>query len=128
MSGAAAALEACLASSGVQVIVGASDGLDDAVLFDPDVVVIDLDAIDDEAEAIAATYSQTVPRTRVLFLAGSAEQSDIQRAVMAGAAGLLARDTPVEALARAACGVSRGEAGVPRWMQSALLDLFRETA
>jgi two-component system response regulator DesR len=127
MDGAAEALEGALASRGAEVVVGASEGLDEAVAFEPDVVVMGVDAIDDKTETIPAAFSRAVPRARVLLLAGSVEQHEIERALKAGAVGLLARDTPVEALARTAFGVSRGEAAVPRWMQSALLDLFRET-
>lgn len=127
MNGDAATLEGALASRGAEAIVGSSDGLEDAVVLEPDVVVLGVDTMNEEAEALVAAFSRTAPTTRVLILAGSDEQPEIERALMAGAAGLLARDTPVEALARTACGVGKGEAAVPRWMQSALLDLVRET-
>ena len=85
-----------------------------------DVVLIDIGAERDPVHA-AGAYVAAMPGLPFVLLADAPDDDVIIRAVLAGAAGVLPRDLPAEALARAALGVAAGEAAVPRSVGPKLL-------
>ena len=94
-------------------VVGEAGGGDEAVrvvaLLEPDVVLMDLrmpagDGVDATARIVAAQ-----PQVRVLVLTTYDTESDVLRAVEAGASGYLLKDAPVHDLRRAVRATASGE-------------------
>ena len=94
-------------------VVGEAGGGDEAVrtvaMLEPDVVLMDLrmpagDGVDATARIVAAQ-----PHVRVLVLTTYDTESDVLRAVEAGASGYLLKDAPVGELRRAVRATASGE-------------------
>jgi DNA-binding NarL/FixJ family response regulator len=99
------------AADGISVVGEAADGsvaVRMAVELHPDVVLMDLRMPEMDGATATAELSRQAPGARVLVLTTYDSDSDILRAVEAGAAGYLLKDTPrdqlVEAVRRAAAG------------------------
>ena len=97
---------------GVEVVGTASDGAEAvqlAAAYRPDVIMMDLrmpggDGVSATAEILAGT-----PGARVVVLTTYETDTDIVRAVEAGAVGYLLKDTPVAELGHAIRAAARGE-------------------
>jgi DNA-binding NarL/FixJ family response regulator len=99
------------AADGISVVGEAADGsvaVRMAVELHPDVVLMDLRMPEMDGATATAELARQAPGARVLVLTTYDSDSDILRAVEAGAAGYLLKDTPreqlVEAVRRAAAG------------------------
>jgi DNA-binding NarL/FixJ family response regulator len=100
------------AEPGIEVVAEAGSGAEAvavAARYRPDVVLMDLrmpggDGVSATAEILAAT-----PGARVVVLTTYETDTDIVRAVEAGAVGYLLKDTPVAELGHAIRAAARGE-------------------
>jgi DNA-binding NarL/FixJ family response regulator len=100
------------AEPGIEVIGEAGSG-DEAVAIcqaqDPDVVLMDLRMPGGGGVSAIARLGSVRPRTRVLVLTTYDTDADILRAVEAGAAGYLLKDTSLADLVTAIRAAARGE-------------------
>jgi DNA-binding NarL/FixJ family response regulator len=100
------------AEPGIEVVAEAASGAEAvavAARYRPDVVLMDLrmpggDGVTATSEILAAT-----PGARVVVLTTYETDTDIVRAVEAGAVGYLLKDTPVAELGQAIRAAARGE-------------------
>jgi DNA-binding NarL/FixJ family response regulator len=99
------------AESDIEVVGEAGNGLEAVALAErvhPDVVLMDLHMPMLDGPGATAVLARSVPATRVLVLTTFDTDTDIIRAVEAGATGYLLKDTPrdqlVDAVRRAATG------------------------
>ena len=74
---------------------------------------------------LTARIGETFPEVRVLVLTTYDTDTDILRAIEAGAAGYLLKDTDPGRLPFALRGVLEGEAALPRGLVARLIDEFR---
>ena len=86
-----------------------SAALDVVAETGPDVVLMDLRMPVTDGATATGMLSERFPAVRVLVLTTYESDTDILRAVEAGAAGYLLKDTPREDLIEAVRGVARGE-------------------
>jgi DNA-binding NarL/FixJ family response regulator len=96
----------------LEVVAEAGSG-DEAVVLAarhrPDVVLMDLRMPGTDGATATARIAAELPEVKVLVLTTYDTDSDIVRAVEAGAAGYLLKDTPREQLADAVRAAARGE-------------------
>ncbi len=100
------------AEPGIDVVGEAASGNEAVTLARtrrPDVVLMDLRMPGGDGVAAIARITGELPRTRVVVLTTYDTDADILRAVEAGAAGYLLKDTPRADLANAIRAASRGE-------------------
>ncbi|WP_018680823.1 response regulator [Actinokineospora enzanensis] len=96
----------------LRVVAEAGDGHEALALVaahEPDVVLMDLRMPRLDGVAAIAAITRAHPTVRVLVLTTYDEDHDIVRAVAAGAAGYLLKDTPRADLFHAVRAVARGE-------------------
>ena len=96
----------------LEVVGEAGEGsaaLDVVAETGPDVVLMDLRMPVTDGATATGMLSERFPAVRVLVLTTYESDTDILRAVEAGAAGYLLKDTPREDLIEAVRGVARGE-------------------
>lgn len=115
-----------LAARGAKPIVSRSLSPARVASAEPDVVLVDLDAVKRPAAAVAADLADAVPGCAVVLLSGHPDPAGVEEAVLAGAAGYLSKELELDALCRAVWGAARGELAVPRRAASALLDQLRD--
>jgi DNA-binding NarL/FixJ family response regulator len=115
-----------LSEHGAEPILGRSLNPARVASNSPDVVLVDVDAVERDATTIAADLAGSVPGCAVVLLADRPDPAVVEKAVLAGAAGYLCKTLDVHALCRAVCGAARGELAVPRAAAHALLDQLRE--
>lgn len=117
--------------SDLAVVAEAADGseaLAQVGHHDPDVVLMDLRMpVLDGVGAIEA-LARTHPGVRVLVLTTYDEDHEILRAIEAGAAGYLLKDTPRDDLFRAVRAAARGEAVLGPVVAASLLGRLRAPA
>jgi len=75
----------------------------------PDVVLVDLAMPDLDGISATRVIQQESPRTRVLVLSSSEDQTELLGAVRAGATGFVHKSEPVEAVADSIRAAARGE-------------------
>ncbi|URM89880.1 response regulator transcription factor [Streptomyces sp. MRC013] len=75
----------------------------------PDVALIDIDLPGLDGISAATRLKETLPCCRILIVTGLARPGNIRRAVEAGVAGFLLKDTPLDQLVFAIQRVARGE-------------------
>jgi len=80
-----------------------------AAAMHPDVVLMDLRMPGTDGATTTARIAERLPQTRVLVLTTYDTDSDILRAIEAGATGYLLKDTPIDVLVDAIRAASRGE-------------------
>jgi DNA-binding NarL/FixJ family response regulator len=96
----------------IEVIGEASSGAEALVMVErdrPDVVMMDLRMPGMDGVAATASITERYPAVRVVVVTTYDTDTDILRAVEAGATGYLLKDTPREQLAAAVHAASRGE-------------------
>ncbi len=100
------------AEPGIRVVAEAASG-DEAVALairhQPDVVLMDLRMPGGDGVQATAGILAALPGTRVIVLTTYESNADIVRAVEAGAAGYLLKDTPIPDLVTAIRAAARGE-------------------
>jgi DNA-binding NarL/FixJ family response regulator len=97
---------------GVEVVAEAADGVEALALVEahrPDVVLMDIAMPHLTGLDVAARLRQERPEARVLILSMHKDEAYVRRAVLAGAAGYLLKDSDTEELALAIRAVARGE-------------------
>lgn len=125
-------LAGMLASQRDFVLVGsAADGaaaVEQIVALQPDVVLLDLRMPVADGVAVLETLQALRIRPRVLVLTTYDSDSDIVRALQAGATGYLLKDTPREDLFRAIRAVAQGQSVLTPTLTSRLMDYVRAPA
>ena len=100
------------AEEDLEIVGEAADGAEACELAQrlrPDVVLMDLRMPGVDGATATARISSELPQVRVLVLTTYDSDSDIVRAVEAGASGYLLKDTPRRELADAIRAAARGE-------------------
>lgn len=101
----------------LEVVGAADDGAQAVALaaeLRPDVVLMDLRMPGTDGVAATGRITRELPGIRVLILTTYDTDTDIVRAVEAGASGYLLKDTPRAELAAAVRAAARGEPCSPR--------------
>ncbi len=109
----------------IEVVAEASGGrmgVQPASELRPDVVLMDLPMPDFEVRDAICAILELSPATRVLALTTLPSDEDVADASLAGASGLLARDTPVDDIAAAV----RAAVGGSGWLSPRTADLMLE--
>jgi DNA-binding NarL/FixJ family response regulator len=100
------------AEPGIEVVAEAGSGAEAvavAARYRPDVVLMDLRMPGGDGVSATAEILATTPGARVVVLTTYETDTDIVRAVEAGAVGYLLKDTPVAELGHAIRAAARGE-------------------
>ena len=96
---------------GVEVVAEAADGLEALALASahrPDVMLTDIAMPGLGGLEVAARLKQELPEVKVLILSMHKDEAYVRRAVLAGAAGYLLKDSDTEELDLALRAVARG--------------------
>jgi DNA-binding NarL/FixJ family response regulator len=114
-----------------EVVGEARDGaeaVDRAALLEPDVVLMDLRMPNLDGVSATELIGARRPQTQVLVLTTYDTDSDILRALDAGAVGCLLKDAPREELFRAVRAVARGESVLAPTVLARLMTRMRAPA
>ena len=117
-----------LHAAGIDVIAEASTGreaVDLALHYRPDAVLMDI--VMPELDGISATRRilAGAPTQSIILFTDSEDEDMALLGLRAGAAGLLTKDLPVEALSRALRAAARGEMIVSRRLTARLVEYLR---
>lgn len=96
----------------IEVVAQLSEGtrvVDTAVALGPDVAVVDIDRPGTDGITAAGQLAERCPQCRVLILTALGDPGHLRRALAAGVAGFLAKDTPADRLIDAIRAVAAGE-------------------
>ncbi len=117
-----------LTEQGVHVVGEAVDG-EDALRkvreLAPDVVVMDLNMPGISGVEATREITAVAPRTRVVVLTISADDSDVVDAVMAGACGYLLKDSSIQQLISGISAAAAGESLISPQIAGKVLQLLR---
>ncbi|BEP14897.1 response regulator transcription factor [Acidothermaceae bacterium B102] len=112
----------------VGTAVDGADAVRQAADLDPDVVLMDLNMPTmDGVEATRQLVSKG-PRPQVVVLTTYADDDSVFRALQAGARGFLTKDAGAEEIQRALVAVAAGQAGLDPSVQRRLLDALASGA
>ena len=115
----------------IEVVAQASGGRMGIRLADelqPDVVLMDLRMPDVEGPEATREILARNPGMRVLVLTVATDDSDVEAALMAGACGFIAKDTPVARVAVAVRAAAEGVAWLSPRAAAVVLDRIRRQA
>jgi DNA-binding NarL/FixJ family response regulator len=125
-------LRGMLAAEAALSVVGEAASGDEAVtmarMHRPDVVLMDLRMPGGDGVQATSGILATAPSTRVVVLTTYETDADIVRAVEAGAAGYLLKDTPRQDLVAAIRAAARGETVLGPSVAGRLVSQFRRPA
>ncbi|RJF92836.1 DNA-binding response regulator [Noviherbaspirillum saxi] len=96
------------------------EALDGASRFSPDIILLDLDLGGEDAVDIIQEL-QTRFEGRILVLTGTRDRSQLDKAVLRGARGVLSKDAPAEQVLRAIEKVHQGQIWVEQEMLGRVL-------
>jgi DNA-binding NarL/FixJ family response regulator len=116
---------------GFEVVGEAADGAEAVALTlreRPDVVLMDLRMPELDGASATAEIRARRPETQILVLTTYDTDSDIVRAIDAGAIGYLLKDVPHEEIARAVRAAARGEPVLAPAVAARLMDRSRGAA
>jgi DNA-binding NarL/FixJ family response regulator len=116
------------ADPGLEVVGEASDGAEAVALTmreRPDVVLMDLRMPDLDGASATAQIRARRPETQIIVLTTYDTDSDIVRAIDAGAIGYLLKDISHEEIARAVRAAARGEPALAPAVAERLMDRAR---
>lgn len=119
------------AEDDLEVIGEAADGeqaVTQAGLLSPDVVLMDLRMPHLDGAGATARILAAAPRVAVVVLTTYETDTDILRAVEAGARGYLLKDTPAEQIADAVRAAARGETVLAQAVAARLVSRVRAPA
>jgi DNA-binding NarL/FixJ family response regulator len=125
-----ASLSRLLSSTGFEVVAAVPNGNDAvqaALETVPDAVVIDLNMPGLSGLRATKQLTEELPAVPVLVLSVSAEEADVTDAILAGAAGYLLKDRPVEEIADAIRAAVAGQLPMSPPIGALLLRRLRET-
>ena len=110
----------------VAVAASASSGEDAVRALRPDVALVDHRiGAEDGIELVRVLHHQQ-PGTMLLMLTATTDETTVLRALEAGCAGYLVKDTPLDAIADAIRAAAHGDAVVPPALLSRLLPHLRD--
>ena len=115
----------------IRVVAEASSGAEAIVMarrHQPDVVLMDLRMPDGDGVQATAGILAALPGTRIVVLTTYETDSDIVRAVEAGATGYLLKDTPQQDLLSAIRAAARGETVLGPTVAGRLVSHLRKPA
>ncbi|KGN32337.1 chemotaxis protein CheY [Knoellia sinensis KCTC 19936] len=92
--------------------------------FDPDVVLLDVRMPGNSGIEACTAIKEKAPRTKILILTASDDESDLFSAIKAGASGYLLKDLPTEQIADSVRLVHSGQSMIPPHMASQLIAEF----
>lgn len=92
--------------------------------YEPDVVLLDVRMPGNSGIEACTAIKEKAPRTKILILTASDEESDLFAAIKAGASGYLLKDLPTEQIAEAVRLVHSGQSMIPPHMASQLIAEF----
>jgi DNA-binding NarL/FixJ family response regulator len=125
-------LRGMLAAEAALRVVGEAASGDEAVamarMYRPDVVLMDLRMPGGDGVQATSGILSSAPGTRVVVLTTYETDADIVRAVEAGAAGYLLKDTPRQDLVAAIRAAARGETVLGPSVAGRLISQFRRPA
>jgi DNA-binding NarL/FixJ family response regulator len=125
-------LRGMLAAEAALTVVGEAASGNEAVamarMHRPDVVLMDLRMPGGDGVQATSGILATAPGTRVVVLTTYETDADIVRAVEAGAAGYLLKDTPLQDLVAAIRAAARGETVLGPSVAGRLASQFRRPA
>jgi DNA-binding NarL/FixJ family response regulator len=114
---------------GFEVVAEASQG-DEAIALAqrvrPDLCLVEV-SIRDGGIPMIRELRRTVPEALVVVLTSSVSDDDLFGILMAGAAGVVPKDTPADRLAPTLRGVLAGQAALTRRMTATLIREFRRS-
>jgi DNA-binding NarL/FixJ family response regulator len=111
----------------LEIVAEASDGreaIDLALRHHIDVALLDIRMPKTDGLAAAAEIRRLAPRTQVVMLTTFGEEESVARALRAGAAGFLLKDTPPDDIIRAVRVAARGEAILSPRITRQLIDRY----
>ncbi len=111
----------------IEIVAEASDGrqaVDLVLRHQVDVALLDVRMAKGDGLTAAAEIRRLVPRTQVVMLTTFGEEETVARALRAGAAGFLLKDTPPEDIIQAVRIAARGEAVLSPTITRQLIDRF----
>jgi two-component system NarL family response regulator len=106
--------------------VDGDDALRQSRRLHPDVVVMDVRMPEGSAVGAIASIRSLRPSVAVLVLTGSADTTDLEEALRAGATGYLLKDASVEEVADAIRAVALGHGALSPSMTATVLERFAE--
>lgn len=92
--------------------------------FDPDVVLLDVRMPGNSGIEACTAIKEKAPRTKILILTASDDESDLFSAIKAGASGYLLKDLPTEQIAQSVRMAHAGQSMIPPHMASQLIAEF----
>jgi DNA-binding NarL/FixJ family response regulator len=123
------ALAGLLAQNGFDVVGQAASG-EEAIAavgaLKPDLILLDLSMPDMDGLAALPRLREASPRTEVVVLTASEDESNLLGAIRGGAAGYLLKSEPPERIVAFLRGVAQGEAALSGAVARRLLDQVRE--
>lgn len=111
----------------LQIVAEASSGgeaIEKCVEFDPDVVLLGVRMPGNTKLQACKAIKAKSPRTKILILTASDDDSDLFAAIKAGASGYLLKDAPTEQIAQSLRLVHGGRAMIPAEMAEHFLAEF----
>jgi DNA-binding NarL/FixJ family response regulator len=120
-----------LSEQGLQVVAEAANGEDALELVArtaPDVAVMDLNLPGISGIEATRRLAAVAPRTRVLVLTISGDETHATEAIVAGACGYLLKDASIDEIASGIRAAAIGESLISQKVASKLLDQIRATS
>jgi DNA-binding NarL/FixJ family response regulator len=118
-----------LSQCGVEVVGQASNGQAAIDLIErtaPDVAVIDLNMPGMSGVEVTRRVGERMPASRVLVVSVSAQEDDVTEAILAGAAGYVLKDGPVEEVVAGIRAAAAGESLLSPRIAGTLLERIRD--
>ncbi len=115
-------------SPNFDVVAKCSNGADcikKARELEPDLILLDTEITDFNCVEVIKQITTVLPKSRILILTLSEQQSDLLATINAGASAYISKDTSIEALINDIERVQAGELVVSRPMAEKLLGEFR---